>query len=205
MKKIIYVLAVTLVIATLVISTTTTISIRKNTTENDYKVSDGDNAPEPLATETGYFSIPAAAFIPESSSMYYSSSGNLISGEGNYYAPVYLPNNATVTKLLFYWSDYDVASDGIARLKRYSFGAPTTNTMAEAITSGSTGSGSSEDNTIDAAEIDNSQYSYFVALVFPPGVLNCYNVIIEYDYEVESVSVNVINDEESQVSNVAVK
>ena len=205
MKKSIYVLAVTLVIATLVISSTATIAIRKNTTENDYNVSDDDTTPQPLATQTGYFSIPAAAFNPEGSSMTYSSSGNRISGEGKFYAPVYLPNEATVTKLLFFWSDYDGPDDGTASLLRYSFGAPSTNTMAEASTSGSTGSGASEDTTIDAAEIDNSQYSYFVALDFPSGVINCYNVIIEYDYEVESVSVNVINDEEIQVSNVAVK
>jgi len=205
MKKSIYVIAVTLVIATLVISSTATIPITKNNPENDFKVSDDETVPEPLATQTDYFSIPAAAFIPESSSMTYSGSGNLIGGEGEFYAPVYLPNEAQVTKILFFWSDYYGSGDGTASLLRYSFGAPSTNTMGEASTSGSTGSGASEDTTIDNAEIDNSQYSYFVALDFPSGIINCYNVIIEYNYEPVSVPVNRVDDEENHVSNTVAK
>lgn len=199
MKKTIYVLAVTIVIATLVISSTATKPITKNAIENEFRVSDEDTTPEPLAIQTDYFSIPAAAFIPESSSMSYTGSGNLIGGEGKFYAPVYLPKDAIVTKLLFFWSDYYGADDGTVSLLRYSFGAPSTTTMAGASTSGSTGSGASEDTTIDYAEIDNSQYSYFVALDFPSALIKCYNVVIEYNYEPVSVPVNRIDDEENQV------
>ena len=175
MKKSIYVLVITFVIATLVISST--------------------------ANKTDYFSIPGGAFNPASSSMTYTNDGIRILGQGEFYAPVYLPNEAKVTKLLFFWSDYYGADDGTLSLERYSFGSPTSQTMAEASTSGSTGSGASEDTSIDNEEIDNSQYSYFVALDFPASTIICYNVVIEYNYEPLSASANMIY-EENHVSNV---
>jgi hypothetical protein len=194
MKKSIYVFAVTVVIATLVISSTANIPMTKNAEKDD-------NPVEPLVTKTDYFSIPGGAFNPEGSSMTYTSDGMRISGEGKFYAPVYLPNEAKVTKLLFYWSDYYGADDGTASLERYSFGSPSSHTMAEASTSGSTGSGASEDSSIDNEEIDNSQYSYFVALDFPASIISCYNVVIEYNYEPLSASANMIY-EENQMLNV---
>jgi hypothetical protein len=195
MKKSIYVLAVTLVIATLVISSTASIPITKNTKKDDL-------TPKPLVIQTDYFSISGGAFNPEDSSLTYSTDGCSIGGNGKFYAPVYLPNEATVTKILFFWTDYYGSDDGTLQLKRHGFGNPTAQTMAEASTSGSTGSGASEDITIDNPEINNSQYSYFVVLDFPSALIKCYNVIIEYNYEVKSASENSINDKENRISNV---
>ncbi|UCF12376.1 MAG: hypothetical protein JSW06_10120 [Thermoplasmatales archaeon] len=204
MKKSFYVLAVTLVIATLVISSTASIPITKHTKENNNLVSDYESTPKPLATKTDYFSIPAAAFNPEGSSTTYSIDGTYLNGVGEFFAPVYLPSKATVTKLLFFWADYNGPEDGTVRLKRYAFGA-SASTMAEASTSGSTGSGASEDNSIDNAEIDNSQYSYFVVFDVPSAVIICNNVIIEYNYEPVIVPESMINEEESKVPNMVSK
>ena len=194
MKKTIYVLAVTLVIATLVISSTASIPIKIHATEEE-------TTPEPLATVTDYFSIPAAAFNP-SGDIPYSNAGTYLNAAGVFYAPVYLPNNATVTKLLFYWADYNGADDGIAKLRRYAFGGVSPANMAIAYTSGSTSSGASEDNSIDYAEIDNSQYSYF-AIFEAPSTVILNNVIIEYNYEPEIVPVNRNVNRNRQMSNNA--
>lgn len=195
MKKSIYVFVVTLVIATLVISSTASIPITKNT-KNEGLTS------MPLVIKKDYFSISGGAFNPEDSSLTYSTDGCSIGGNGKFYAPVYLPNEATVTKILFFWTDYYGSGDGTLQLKRHSFGNPTAQTMAEASTSGSTGSGASEDITIDNPEINNSQYSYFVVLDFPSALIKCYNVIIEYNYEVKSVSKYSIDDKENMMPNV---
>ncbi len=195
MKKSIYILAVILVIATLVISSTASISITTNTKKDDL-------TPKLLAIKTDYFSISGGAFNPEGSSLTYSTDGCSIGGNGKFYAPVYLPNEATVTKILFFWSDYYGSDDGTLQLKRHGFGNPTAQTMAEASTSGSTGSGASEDITIDNPDIDNSKYSYFVVLDFPSALIKCNNVIVEYNYEVKIVSEDSIYDKEYRIPNV---
>lgn len=137
------------------------------------------------AAQTGYVSIPAAAFTPRESGYNYSNYGSeLVNNDNNsdyYYAPVYLPDGATVTRMIFYWEDTS-SSDGSASLRRALLTTGGYNTMASVNTSGSGGDGSSETTDIDYATVDNTSYMYYVAWTLWDSNIKGHAVVIEYTY-----------------------
>ena len=155
--------------------------------------------PQPAATKTGYFSMPAAAFNPVQDTVSFSNAGNYVSGDGPLIAPVYLPHEATVTKLTFYWADYNGGHNGRIFLVRYPMSG-NNQVMAEAHTSGSSGDGSSYDDTIDNPKIDNALFSYFAVFDITDTLVVCYNVQIEYTYETVISSEEMANSQQTQVS-----
>jgi hypothetical protein len=159
------------------------------------------NDPQPIATQTGYLSVPAAAFTPEDQLNNYDNYGSYLTGVGWFYAPVYLHNEATVTKLTFYWSDLSVANDAHLLLIRYPFGG-SEDQMADIYSSGSGGAGSDWDITINFPVIDNTRYSYFLCVslndIFS---IFYYNAVIEYTYVCGvSIGEETVENEQTQVS-----
>ncbi|RLC76864.1 MAG: hypothetical protein DRI61_12535 [Chloroflexi bacterium] len=135
------------------------------------------------AAQTGYVSVPAAAFRPQADGYDFTNFGNRLINNNDisdfYNAPVQLPHGATVTKMTFYW--YDTSSDnGSVVLRRCS--GSSCKEMAEVDTSGSSGDGSSDTSSISYNPIDNSQYTYFLHLDLPDSDVNAYFVVIEYTY-----------------------
>ena len=190
--KIICILVLTLLIATAI----PVVGIMNigNTTKTE------TNKPQPSATKTGYLSVPAGAFIAESTTREYYNFGSYFYGKGWFYAPVYLPNEATVIKLTFYWYDYSV-SDAQLLLLRYPFGG-SEEKMVDIWTSGYGGNGFTEENTIDFADIDNTGYSYFLAVSLTDvGNLQYHTVLIEYTYVTGGSSgEDITENEQVQVS-----
>ena len=136
---------------------------------------------------TSYLSIPAAAFVPQYnySAQTYNGGSLVRTLSGSYdifNAPVQLPHGATVTKMTVYWYDNYAGGDGTIALRRSSFSLfPFT--MAEVTTSGSGGNGNGVDSTIDYAQIDNSQYTYYLTAQLPTDgtdYVGLYGVVIEY-------------------------
>jgi hypothetical protein len=161
------------------------------------------NEPQPLATVTGYFSVPAAAFQPWASTMDYRNLGHEVSGDGYFWAPVYIPNTATVTKLDFYWADLSASEDARLRLIRYEIGSvSTTEWLAEVDSYGDSGHGVSTDDTIDYPIIDNKLYCYFLWVNIPEYLaIVLKNVNIEYTIVIGSGSGEVIAENgQTQVS-----
>ena len=152
--------------------------------------SEGDAHVEGLLTWkpiTSYLSIPAAAFVPQYNYDAETYNGGSIvrtlSGSYDIFnAPVQLPHGATVTKMTVYWYDNYAGDNGTIALRRSSFSLfPLT--MAEVTTSGSGGNGSGVDSTIDYAQIDNSQYTYYLTAQLPTDgtdYVGLYGVVIEY-------------------------
>jgi len=214
-KEIVGILVCTLLIAAAVLPVAGVMTIDKSKIKekilgfDDAKVSSADDVinPEPLATKTGYLSIPAAAFEVKSDSDTYTNLGYEVYGAGSksliFSAPVQLPHEATVTKVTFYWKDISL-KDGSLKLMRNLMDGTTEN-MAEVTTVGNSGVGSSYDDTIDYAEIDNSLYSYFLEMELFGEIVSSYGAIIEYTYESGGSSEDMAGGEESQVRNVAVR
>jgi hypothetical protein len=174
--KIIYILVCTLLIAAAVLPAAGIMKIGQTTTTEP-------NDPQPTAIKTGYLSVPAAAFVAYTETKDYENWGSFIWGNGWFHAPIYLPNDATVTKLTFYWYDGSVPSDARLILVRYPMGGSEED-MAEVDSSGSSGAGFGEDNTIDLSIIDNIGYSYILALrLYDNPNLIYYNALIEYTYD----------------------
>lgn len=166
----------------------------KNDSDSDFEIYDengtlifgvDDSGAVTWKAQTGYVSVPAAAFRPWEDGYDYENRGrslkNMDGNSDNYYAPVQLPHGATVTKLTFYWNDTSTANDGRAVLRRVDSNGNYIN-MATATTSGSGGNGSSYDNTISVASVDNSQYAYYLWWNLPDSNVIGYYVVIEYTF-----------------------
>ncbi|MBU1878039.1 MAG: hypothetical protein KJ734_03725, partial [Chloroflexi bacterium] len=135
-----------------------------------------------------HLSIPAAAFRPISSQYDYENHGRFLkqfaggTGNGLYLAPVQLPHGATITAVTFHWYDTLVGTEGAATLRRSNRTSASESNMAYAATFDESGYGSSRDNTITYATVDNVNYTYYVQWQIPsaaPEVWGC-SVDVEY-------------------------
>lgn len=132
---------------------------------------------------TSSLSIPPAAFNPADNSGSYIQAGYYLAPGASspatvFYAPVNLPQGAIVTQFTFNWYDASGA-DGLADLYQ-SKPLSTPVKMASALTSGNLGPSSSTDTTILNPIIDNTQYSYYIALYLPDSNVIAYDIFIEY-------------------------
>jgi hypothetical protein len=144
-------------------------------------------------TRTGRLSIPAPAFRPSQSSFTFTCNGpSLETGsEGNYYAPVDLPDHSRLTKMYFYYYDSNSQAHVSAALMR--------NTVDTGFVTGLASVSSDTDPPPDGLdwratedfshpEVDNRLHTYWLSLYFwnPYGDdvsdLKGKAVIIEYEY-----------------------
>lgn len=136
-------------------------------------------------TKTSYMSISTAAFVPNEDGYDYYNNGcyicNMDDNSDSYCAPVQLPHGATVTNMTFYWEDSSSSYNGLLSLsKRPPLSA--IQNMASVYSSGNSGKGSSYDDTIEHAVIDNSHNCYYLGLHLYDSNIKCYGVIIEYTF-----------------------
>jgi len=163
---------------------------------------DDDNPPQPLATKTGYLSIPAAAFTPVDNYCKWYNNGREYEGTGSAIAPVFLPHKAEVTKVNFYWYDTNPSVSGILSLCRSKMDG-FEEKMAQAYTDVG-GYGISYDDTIDYKEIENDIYCYYLKVGVGYDYHTC-GVIIEYTYKSIVSSENIADGDEAQVPNMVIK
>jgi hypothetical protein len=218
-KKIIGIVICTLVIVAAVLPVAGIMTVRNNKKEeqlfNSKKIirnniedemiinEKEDPTAQPGDFKIGYLSVPAAAFVPDAHTTEFDNWGSYLMGHSSIFlAPVYLPHEATVLSLTFYWADFSTTRDGDVTLYRYPYGG-TNELMAEAFTSGSAGAGVSQDLTISHAIIDNSAYGYYLWLWLPDimGAVTFYNAIIEYEYEIKFNSDDFSENQQTQESN----
>jgi hypothetical protein len=138
----------------------------------------------------GNISVPAAAFNPFQSAWDTRNSGyHLFNYEGTmtwFFASVQLPDGATVTNFTTYWFDEGTAS--ITCHLRRCMHPTSIFTMAEAYSPGvgAPQYGSSYDDTINYATVDNGQYMYMVYVDIPASSSHTdyfFNLaVIEWEY-----------------------
>ncbi len=139
----------------------------------------------------GCISVSAAAFVAQHSgvdfAIYPWEALALTHAESwtvYFYGSAQLPDGATVKKVTSYW--WDMGNENIVcRLKRYN--QTQNQEMAEIWSSGDPGHGSSHDDTIALATVDNSQYAYYLEVGIPGeqnghGLYYFKYAIIEYEY-----------------------
>ena len=132
---------------------------------------------------TGSISVSAAAFVASDSTANWRCSGvdlyHLETGGVHFYGAVQLPDGATVTNVTFHWIDLG-GLNVQCQLKRHNL--TMTLNMASMMSSGDTGTGSSYDDTIDFATVDNIQNTYYFDVLIPSGSYYFRYAIIEYEY-----------------------
>jgi len=155
----------------------------------------------PAATpSTDYLSFSSAAFTPFEDGYDFERKGYYLRhwrspgggmADGQYRAPVYLPDGATVTRIKFYWYDQTTTVDGhgLAKLQRTQLGQGNYEDMGSANTWWVPGGyWDSDAPSITGATIDNSQYAYWVIWVLPASsqpntdARGC-GILIEYNYQ----------------------
>jgi len=139
--------------------------------------------------QKGYISVPAAAFNPYESAWDTRNSGyhlfNYDSFDAWFFGSVQLPHGATVTNFTTYWKDSGtnyVECD----LRRCSSNMIYTMASADSPEISGPGLGSSYDDTINYATVDNTQYMYtlYVSIPYSASHTDYYfnYAIIEYEY-----------------------
>jgi len=155
-----------------------------------------------VETKTGFLSIPASAFNPKNNTMTYYSEGLYIMGTGTFYAPVYLPNEAIVTKLTFHWLDNLESKDGLLELWRGGIEGGWAEHMTEVGTYGKEVlvKNSSVDE-IYHATIDHANYTYYLTFRSSFGIY-CDTVQIEYTFVTGGSSVDYIPEQHINEPNI---
>ena len=168
-------------------------SVKNDSVEQSIIMNEQDDIQtQKVETKTGFLSIPAGAFNPKNNTMTYYSEGLYIRGNGTFYAPVYLPDEAIVTKLTFHWMDDSELKDADLMLWRGGIEGGWAEGMAELGTHGS--DGQAKNSSVDEiyhATIDNANYSYYLTL-WSYLEIYCNNVQIEYTYVTGGSSVDHI-------------
>jgi hypothetical protein len=138
------------------------------------------------------FAISASAFAPYEDGYDFENHSRFLkhlhspgggTANGWYLAPYRLPQGATVTKMTFYWYDGSATKQAKATLQRTEFGQGNYQDMASAESplSGAPGNGSSFDDTVSSAVIDNARYAYWVLWDLPADAnMSAAGVVIEY-------------------------
>ena len=168
-------------------------------TKTEKTIRDEPDDPQKQEIKIGYYSIPATAFLPYDNDASWYNSGCVVYGFGAVFAPVYLPHEAEVEMMEYHWSDTDPYMDCGVMLCRSSFDIHYVE-MADAWTSGSSGDGTSSDNTIDHPKIDNSLYTYYLYSAVGYDVW-MYGITIRYNYEVRVNTIDSVQSDESEVYN----
>jgi hypothetical protein len=134
-------------------------------------------------SDLGLIAIPPAAFTPFSDGHTYYNSGwyldnfsgpVLLQGRGWYVAPVYLPEGATVTGLIFQWKrDSTTSQTETAILERSTLSNGNYEILASA--SSATGSGalisSTTSHSISGGLVSNDLFTYWVVLDMPNNTI----------------------------------
>ena len=155
----------------------------------------------PPATQSNMLSISAAAFKSFKEGYDFQNHGRYLMhfhglGEtltnGSYYAQVHLLQGKKVVRVTYhYYNSRQTGSGGGVYLQRTQLGVGDYQNMSEiSISSAQLGYRFASDESINYAEVDNTQYAYWLVLDLPPSlegedqqIWGC-DVVIEYEYKI---------------------
>jgi len=141
----------------------------------------------------GFLMVPASAFVPKSDNIVYSRpdgtslfASTSSAPDGNFDAPVFLPQGATVTKVVMYYYDNDSNRTMSLHLLKFPLPGDTSITMAYITSADSQVPFYAEDTTIQENPIDNQAYAYALhinMLGASPGLIHTFKgARIDYSY-----------------------
>ena len=191
------VLAVLLVAVILSLSTGTFALAQDGTTDQEGQRLDENTSSPTLQVAVpggpGFLMVPASAFVPKSDRIEYSrpdgtslSTSSTSIPDGNYDAPVFLPQGATVTKVVMYYYDNDPSHIMGLTFSKFPLPGNTSIIMAQVSSANSQVPFYTEDATIEGNPIDNQAYAYVLhinMLSASPGLMHTFKgARIDYSY-----------------------
>ncbi len=154
----------------------------------------GDTGPEgpPGIIEfeyTGNISVPAASFVPYSPDPFFNEgfllTNNDPSTTGEFRAGVQLPQGASITRLIAYFSDEGPETISCILNRAGSTGISSLQEMARIDSSGLSGDSYNLTSVISYPVVDNNKYFYYLELFLPPDeglAYYFYYALIECEY-----------------------
>ena len=135
---------------------------------------DTTNSKLVVVAQTRYLAVPPAAFVPVAGTVtaFEINNGRVISAnttEVSFVASVNLPHGAIVTLFRAWWFRNDSSAAGTCALQHNASNSNTATEMGAANSNASSGYHSVDDTSISDATIDNSGYSYGVAITLTPN------------------------------------
>lgn len=117
----------------------------------------------------GYVSISGAAFAPENNNVNYSRGSasvySMDGGEAVFYAPVTIPDGATINQLVLYYYDTSTTLDVSVDFYKYDFSMNSIDYLVFASSSGSSGYSTAVQSL--NYEVSNERYAYILKAEFP--------------------------------------
>lgn len=152
-------------------------------------------APGAVPGGPGFIMIPASNFSAEEDGTLYSKGGGLVTKVGSphvaYGAGVFLPNGATITKMVVYYLDRDATNSFGVHLRRMALPGNILDTMADVYTPVSpagTGEAYLENTTVANSVVNNQTYAYSIEVDIPApasgSIIVFRGVRIDYNYPV---------------------
>jgi hypothetical protein len=143
--------------------------------------------------QTGYLSVPSAAFTPCANGSFYENWGARLQGfhpSGlTFYAPVFLPNGVTVTNLTMIDTDNDAGLNKVVALFLDRMSKSGFYSMMATVNSSDGGNWEMVfEDTLSFATINNEEYTYFLGVQIlsafdqPPLTLMFHHAIIKYEF-----------------------
>ena len=185
------ILCVMLMLSTLAVSSA--VSAQQNTPENAILAVPPDQSIQggsPVPGGPGFISVSTFGFKPQDPTMDLSYSTTRMFNDGVtsglYFAPVNLPDGASLTHVLFFYYDTVVADNMHFYLLRVNMFDGSTEQVARVFADSSTGYAYVE-SAIFRPTVDNQLYSYILEVGIPSGFdkeLSLINVRIDYSYPV---------------------
>lgn len=136
-----------------------------------------------IANQTRHWSVGGAGLMPKNNTLAYDKSYDYLTESiGSFFAPVHLPDGATVQELEINYWDNQLSSNINAHLERYQKNGNSAGVnMVSVNSSGNAGTWqSTSDNSINNATIDNDRYVYRVRVVMNNTNLRLSGVKVTY-------------------------
>jgi len=167
-------------------------SVRLTDNANGYVIADAIRiAPISIIRPRTNITVPASAFVSPRSDDYvqYDTTFGLLNRAGHILsvcqAPLQLPQGATITRVIFYYtdSDSDYFQFGLTRATQDG----TVTSLVPLSPIGSATPGKTHVTLTTSATVDNSKYYYYLRIRFPYSTISVYNYCFQYavvEYEV---------------------
>ena len=146
------------------------------------------SVPVPIDGGPGFISVSTFGFVPYAPEMLLTHNNMWLENgsqtDGVYFAPVYLPHKANLTKVVFFYYD-TVPADMVFYLERVNLFTGDRAEAARAYPTGTAGFSTIECDLFEPYLIDNQLYSYILQVDIPGGYssnLSLINIRIDYGY-----------------------
>ncbi len=137
--------------------------------------------PERAVTPSEFITMPAASFVPDDTTVYYRDDNNIESNQtnGQFYAPIILPEGATLRRIYISYVDPDPSGSVLAEMRHAKLSAYSNEILGSVESSIAGNSGSAQIMTLQVNKLINRYHVYTLHITMDKFCL-IYGIRVEY-------------------------